>query len=243
MYEVRIVQINLVHLSQATDTSCIVTQLGYQTRLFQIQTIVRYTVPADIEHSGQCTDVRFEGNAPGNDRQQALELTCSGNVHTRILGNVRLDTQVDHLHEPGIEIIVRERIIPLPEILRKVFERMETGRDIHLQRKYVLERQYREVKAMEQVEVFPERKPLHVVHHRPTAQVGNSLMDVQHGRTGEDHLQFGVIVVHQLQFLRPVLVAMYLINEQVFASISDKRIGQIEQPVLRKIEIFCRNVE
>ena len=37
------------------------------------------------------------------------------------------------------------------KILRKVFERMETGREIHLQRKHVLERQYREVETMKQI--------------------------------------------------------------------------------------------
>ena len=80
---------------------------------------------------------------------------------------------------------------------------------------------------MEHPQVLAEGKPLHVVEQGTAAQVGSSFVNVQDGRAGEDDAQSRMIVVYQFQFARPVLVFMYLVNDEVASSPLDKVIGQV----------------
>ena len=73
--------------------------------------------------------------------------------------------------------------------------------------------------AAEQLQVFTEGKSLHPVHYRPPAQVGGSLVDVEHRRAGERHVQPGMVVVDEFQLFGPVGVFVDFVDEQ------DRRFG------------------
>jgi len=52
-----------------------------------------------------------------------------------------------------------------------------------------------------------------------------------------------MVVVHEFQLLRPVLITVNLIDEKVLASMSDEIVGQIQQAMVCKVEILGRDVQ
>ena len=52
--------------------------------------------------------------------------------------------------------------------------------------------------AMEEIQIFPERKSLHLIDGQTTAEIGHALGDFQNRRVGDDELQIRVAVVDLL---------------------------------------------
>ena len=51
---------------------------------------------------------------------------------------------------------------------------------------------------MEEMQIFPERKSLHLIDGQTTAEIGHALGDFQNRRAGDDELQIRVAVVDLL---------------------------------------------
>ena len=66
---------------------------------------------------------------------------------------------------------------------------------------------------MKKGDLFPKRQSLHGINDGTTAQVGTAFFDIQHRRSGKDHLQVGVVIVDEFQFPRPVVVFMNFIDD------------------------------
>lgn len=97
--------------------------------------------------------------------------------------------------------------------------------------------------AAEQLQVFTEGKSLHPVHYRPSAQVGGSLVDVEHRRAGERHVQPGVVVVDEFQLFGPVGVFVDFVDEQVRAAHLFEVVGQVGETVGGEVEVLGRDIE
>ena len=69
---------------------------------------------------------------------------------------------------------------------------------VHLVLEDFLHRVSGHLDAMEHLQIFAERKPLHGVHHSTAAQVGLTFEQVEYRRTGENHIQSGMSVIYIL---------------------------------------------
>ena len=58
--EVCIVQINLVHFTQSSNSAGIIPKLSDKSRLLDIETIIGYAVPAHVKRRGDAADVWLE---------------------------------------------------------------------------------------------------------------------------------------------------------------------------------------
>ena len=75
---------------------------------------------------------------------------------------------------------------------------------------------------MEQFKELTERKTLHVVEKNTTAKVGFTFQNIQNGGTCEEHMKFWMGVVDLLQFCRPSLVLVNLVDVKPFSTLTDK---------------------
>lgn len=90
VYQVGVVEVDLIHLAQAADAAGVVPELGYEPGLLYIEAIVGHAVAAHVERRGDAADIGLEGHALRYNRQQLFQLPPGGDVHAGILGNVNL---------------------------------------------------------------------------------------------------------------------------------------------------------
>lgn len=95
--EIRVVQINFVHLAQTAYPAGVVAQLCDEAGLFDVEAIIRHTVPAHVERCGDAADIGLEGYASGNDGQQLFQFPSGGHIHAGVLRNVRFECQIHNL--------------------------------------------------------------------------------------------------------------------------------------------------
>ena len=105
IYQIGVVEINFLHLTQPANPARIIPKLGYQSSFLDIKTIVCHTVAAHIEGRGYTAYVRFERNAFSDNGQELLQFPASRNIHTGILGDIRFEGEVHDLLDAEGQII------------------------------------------------------------------------------------------------------------------------------------------
>lgn len=100
---------------------------------------------------------------------------------------------------------------------------------LYLSFQHFLEGTYWCLDAMKQFKELTERKTLYAPEKYPTTKVGFAFQDIQHRGTCKEHMKRGMGVIDLLQFYRPPLVLVHLIDIKPFSTLAYKLGGSIDE--------------
>ena len=133
-------------------------------------------------------------------------------------------------------------IIPMVQICLEIVERAHAtaylARDRSMTLHEFLQRIGLEAQACLQVQVLAERETTQVIGIGNILEVVILLVDRHDGRSAEDDMQSFEAIIAALEFARPVRIFKELIQEQIASAFLHKLTCQIQERVLREIEVI-----
>ncbi len=102
-------------------------------------------------------------------------------------------------------------------------------------RQQLIERNRFYLDARLEPEVFPEGKTWHLVPYEAAGKVRLAVVELDQGRATHHDMQIAEQVIDLLQFPAPVVILMYLVDQQVRTSGLDKPGRRIDERVFNKI--------
>ena len=136
-------------------------------------------------------------------------------------------------------VLTVERIISIFQIFVEQHQRPASGVHFGAQAgvvgQYGLQTASPEVKALVELQEFPERQTVHGVSYAPPRQIRIRIQNMKQRRTAQDNLQLGIELVYFLYLAAPSIIFVHLIKQQPASAPGHEPLGEFNDRMSREI--------